>query len=86
MVLIKQKSMFKVCLQCISVCFKQSFLIVQIDELNQELTAAKQQMEENGAKVEGLTKQLTDREAKVKRMQAERRKHMEEVYEMKYAN
>lgn len=44
---------------------------------------ARNKSTENSARVNFLTKQLEDKEMKLKKLQSERHRHLEEVYEMK---
>lgn len=53
----------------------------KVAELTMEL--ARNKSSENSARVNFLTKQLEDKEMKLKKLQSERHKHLEEVYEMK---
>ncbi|XP_061187411.1 ELKS/Rab6-interacting/CAST family member 1-like isoform X1 [Saccostrea echinata] len=53
----------------------------KVAELTMEL--ARNKSAENSARVNFLTKQLEDKEQKLKKLQSERHKHLEEVYEMK---
>lgn len=58
-----------------------STVFYKVAELTMEL--ARNKSSENSARVNFLTKQLEDKEMKLKKLQSERHKHLEEVYEMK---
>ena len=54
-----------------------------MEEMRKEVEGMQASAREYTSKLATLTRQLEDRDAKLKRMGAERQKHLEEVYEMK---
>ena len=54
-----------------------------MEEMRQEVEGMQASSRDYSSKLATLTRQLEDRDAKLKRMGAERQKHLEEVYEMK---
>ena len=59
------------------------FTKFQIEELQSELMVTKTTAKEYGTKLSSYVKQLEDKDTKLKRMNSERHKHLEEVFEMK---
>lgn len=62
----------------IDICF-----LIQMEEMRKEVEAMQASSRDYSSKLATLTRQLEDRDNKLRRMSAERQKHLEEVYEMK---
>lgn len=54
-----------------------------MEEMRKEVEAMQLSSQDYSSKLATLTRQLEDRDNKLRRMQMERQKHLEEVYEMK---
>lgn len=59
------------------------FFVGQMEEMRKEVEAMQLSSQDYSSKLATLTRQLEDRDNKLRRMQMERQKHLEEVYEMK---
>lgn len=57
--------------------------VLQIEELQAELEKTKNATKEYTSKLTSYVKQLEEKDAKLKRMNAERHKQLEEVFDMK---
>ena len=57
--------------------------VAQMEEMRKEVEGMQASSRDYTSKLATLTRQLEDRDSKLKRMGAERQKHLEEVYEMK---
>lgn len=68
---------------CIWLFRHELFCGVQMEEMRKEVEGMQASSRDYSSKLATLTRQLEDRDAKLKRMGAERQKHLEEVYEMK---
>ena len=68
---------------CVWVFHHELFCGVQMEEMRKEVEGMQASSRDYSSKLATLTRQLEDRDAKLKRMGAERQKHLEEVYEMK---
>lgn len=64
--------------------FQVKFVLYQVYELTAELEKMTTIQSDHIAKVGTLTRQLEEKDAKLRRLQSERHRQLEEVYEMKY--